>query len=133
MYKHKYWEKSELYRKERKNMYVPENDFVPHFYTQAKRVRKTHVRPNPLFLRESDCFLYPWKALAKNKQNKKKREKRKNSAENLPWGRILRILVCLLLNRCWKQKHVSDILFWKSHFKLMRSFGHKVMWQGVGL
>lgn len=62
--------------RKKKKMYVPEKDFVPHFYTQAKWGRKTHVKSNPLFLRESDHFLYPWKALAKNKQTNKKIKKR---------------------------------------------------------
>lgn len=38
-----------------------------------------------------------------------------------------------LLNCFWKQKNVSEILFWKSHFKLMCSFGLKVTWQCMGL
>lgn len=105
MYKHKYWEKSESYRKEEKKCMCQERTLFP-TSTQEKWERKIQVKLNPSFRRESDhlFFFYPWKALAKKKEKKRRRSK---SAKNLLSGRILRIFVCLLSN-CffWKQKNV---------------------------
>lgn len=78
MYKHKYWEKSELYRKEKKKkkMYVPEKDFVPHFYTQAKRERKNTCKTKPLISQGIWPFFVSLEGSGQ-KQTKKKKKKKK--------------------------------------------------------
>lgn len=132
MYKHKYWEKSESYRKEEKKFMCQERTLFP-TSTQTKWERKIQAKLNPFFLRESDhlFFFIPGRLWPKKKPQNKTKIWRKKPAQTPLLGRIL--FVVLLLNCFWKQKNVSEIWFWKSHYKLMCSFGLKVTWQCVGL
>lgn len=114
-------------------MYVPGKDFVPHFYPD-KVGEKNTSKTEPLLSQgiwPSLFFLSLEGSGQKKKPQNKTKIWRKKPAQTPLLGRIL--FVVLLLNCFWKQKNVSEIWFWKSHYKLMCSFGFKVTWQCVGL
>lgn len=110
---------------------MPGKDFVPHFYP-GKVGEKNTSKTEPLLSQGiwPSFFFIPGRLWPKNPKIKQKSEER-----NLPKPAFRQNInnICVFAFKLLLETKECEILFWKSHFKLMCSFGLKVTWQCVGL